>query len=241
MYEARVLDEAGVERGLVLVGSDHGFNLGFTPGASDAHSDVVVARYRGDSFDRVLWEKLGRPPTYRYGFDFWRPVPTPTLTQIAITALEGPDSGQLRFEAESSWPPLRVERGWAHPAHLSAKCASRQRGLALHPSPGRTLSVDVEVHTLGAGLHDLETVWLGGPSGTAWVQVQLGLEKTTAPVLEPGRCRAVRLPGVALEEGPIRVSLRVKGDKAHLDYIQLQARDSSPTVNRGTGGNSVDN
>jgi hypothetical protein len=120
MFETSVLERAGVARGLVLVDSDHGFNLGHAPGQLDPGRGVVVARGRGDARDHELFTKLGRPPTWRYRFDtkgYWAPyleayVPPPVP----------------RIEAEGEWPTL-LDRGTAYPIHYP--CASAGRALRL--------------------------------------------------------------------------------------------------------------
>jgi len=71
MFDAAVAASQGVNRGLIFVDTDHGFNLGHEPLASsvvlpDAHNSVVVARRRHDDGDRLLVARLGNPPTYTY-------------------------------------------------------------------------------------------------------------------------------------------------------------------------------
>src|SRR5204863_5947837 len=68
MFEAAELDKAGVTRGLVLVTTDDGFNLGFDPRSLGADG-VIVARRRHDEHDRALWNAVGRPDAYEYSFD----------------------------------------------------------------------------------------------------------------------------------------------------------------------------
>jgi hypothetical protein len=68
MFEEKELARAGVTRGLVFVDTDHGFNLGHDPGQWDAQHRVVVARYEHDAHDFWLWERLERPPSYRYSY-----------------------------------------------------------------------------------------------------------------------------------------------------------------------------
>jgi hypothetical protein len=120
MFEPAVLEQAGVRSGLVLVDTDHGFNLGHTPGALDPRAGVVVARARGDAHDRELYERLGAPPTYRYEFDLKARTPPRVVPFVP------PPS--TRYEAEAEWPAL-VNRGSAYPTHYP--CASGGRGLRL--------------------------------------------------------------------------------------------------------------
>ncbi len=131
MYEASVVREAGIERGLVFVDTDHGFSLGHDPGLLDPSSGVVVARRRGDSTDRFLWERLGRPPSYRYDYDPGAHHAAPRVLPFLPPALE-----PARIEGEGLWPPLAVGGGFAHPAPAPPPCGSRPRGLRFRPTSG---------------------------------------------------------------------------------------------------------
>ncbi len=135
MFEPRVLEAAGVERGLVFVDTDHGFDLGFDPDAM-ATRGVQIARRRGDASDRWLWEALGRPPTYRYDYAFDPDAPE----RAAVKAFEPPASHRL--EAESLWPPVAQKGGYVEPAFHP--CASAGRWLRFVPDgegPGVTLAL----------------------------------------------------------------------------------------------------
>jgi hypothetical protein len=126
MFRAQAVAEAGIDHGLVFVDTDHGFNLGHDPGKLDAQHQIVVARYEHDAHDFELWDRLARPPSYRYsyasaGADAGRTqvvpyVPTPSQ----------------RLEVEAEWPPLGVHGGWVQPDFFP--CASGLRGLRLHPT-----------------------------------------------------------------------------------------------------------
>jgi hypothetical protein len=145
---------------LVFVDTDHGFDLGHDPGATDRiaqaialgkrPSGLVVARLRSDDHDRLLYERLGRPATWVYKF---LPDSPRTIAQAATLHHEAP-SGDLepwsapaawvggteawRFEAESEWPPLaQTGSAWAEPIWATDSCASPSgsgRALALHAS-----------------------------------------------------------------------------------------------------------
>lgn len=130
MFEARELARAGVDHGLVFVETDHGFALGFDPAVTSASAGVVVARRRHDDLDALLWQTLGRPPTYCYEYDPRGQGPGPLLKRCQ-PAETGPI---IRVEAESLWPPSAVDGGWAHPDFLPNGCVSRGRGLRLHPN-----------------------------------------------------------------------------------------------------------
>jgi hypothetical protein len=121
MFEPAVAQRAGVERGLVFVDSDHGFNLGHDPSADDPRSALVVARARGDAHDRELYERLGRPAAFRYAYDF-KGLSQPRLVPFV------PAAG-WRYEAEAEWPTL-LEHGSAYPIYFP--CASRAKALRLY-------------------------------------------------------------------------------------------------------------
>jgi hypothetical protein len=128
MFEPQVLAAAGVTRGLLLIDTDHGFNLGHHPGVTP-DSGVLVARRRGDGHDRELYERLGRPPTYRYLYDVSGSRPPEVVSYVPPPA--------RRYEAEAEWPAL-LERGSAYPVHFP--CASAGRGLRLFPGTAAQLS-----------------------------------------------------------------------------------------------------
>ncbi|MFZ5897164.1 MAG: hypothetical protein ACOY0T_39260 [Myxococcota bacterium] len=69
MFEPAELARHGVTRGLMFVETDHGFALAFDPAVKTASDGVVVARARHDALDALLWQALGKPPTYCYDYD----------------------------------------------------------------------------------------------------------------------------------------------------------------------------
>jgi hypothetical protein len=120
MFEPSVVAQAGVQHGLLFVTTDHAFNLGHDPRVQDAKAGLVVARARDDAHDRELYERLGRPPTYRYAFDFNGRSPP------RVRPYEPPPT--RRVEAEAEWPAPKLE-GSAYPIHFP--CASGDRALRL--------------------------------------------------------------------------------------------------------------
>jgi hypothetical protein len=128
-FEPTVMAEANIDHGLLFVGTDHAFNLAYDPRARDAAREIVVAREFGDERDRLLWERLGRPPAARYVFEGrdaakpavvpWSPSPTPH---------------PYRFEAEAEWPPLAQSGGYFEPVFARGTCAWGGRFLAVHPT-----------------------------------------------------------------------------------------------------------
>jgi hypothetical protein len=160
MFEPHVLDAQGIAHGLVFVDTDHGFLLGHEPAVTDVNRGRVVVRRRGDAHDRLLWERLGRPPTFRYHFD-----PGAHESRGSVVPLS---PGQLNslfgFEAEAEWPPWRVDAGWVLPVYPPNDCTSAQRGLSLEPVNGKsivTLALPVE----HAGVYRLRVNWVARRSG----------------------------------------------------------------------------
>jgi hypothetical protein len=121
-------------RSLVFLDTDHGFNLAFDPGPTNAWDPrrIDVARLHGDALDRMAWEARGRPPAFRYLF----PIPPDGAPRAHVELvphrfdLEAP----LVIEGESLWPPLAQDGGFALAAYASDTCASAGRFLAIHPA-----------------------------------------------------------------------------------------------------------
>lgn len=125
MFEPDLLARSNALEGLVYVDTDHGFALGYDPGAR-TKDGIVVVRLRGDDRDRLVFDRLDRPPTWLYRRDETGPVLQPWAP---------PDLGRpLRFEAEAEWPPLHQEGGLVLPVQVDA-CASNSRALAIAPIP----------------------------------------------------------------------------------------------------------
>lgn len=131
MYQPSLVRETlgPTPTGLLLVDTDHAFNLAYDPAARDPASSLVVARARYDDRDTLLWERLGRPAVWRYVYHPWGAAPRPPRIEV----WQPPERGdELRFEAEAEWPPLDKSGGYAAPTHLSPEpCASAGRALAL--------------------------------------------------------------------------------------------------------------
>lgn len=167
MYEPALLARAGVTRGLVFVNTDHAFNLGHDP-HGDPEREVLVARFRKDAHDSVLWERLGRPPSYVYRFD-----PFDRSRPPAIRPYE-PILGRVaRYEAENEWPPLGVSAGFAYPAFASNPCVSGGRGLRIFAGQQPSANITIEVFAPATGTYQLTSSWL--PEGSGLRQVRLRL------------------------------------------------------------------
>ncbi len=214
MFEPGVVRGAGVERGLVLLATDHGFNLAFDPTRVDADRDVVFARLRGDANDRILWERLGRPPTYRYVYDFTAPVVHPHLEPYRVDTPEA-----WRFEAEHLWPAGSIAGGWVAPTF--PPCASNRRGLALH-------GVDAELRFGGqlfvpsASRYRVLVGWFARHDGPVRTRISIGpLDVTEESERHWGDCWVQELGSGWLPEGSQPVSVQAVADQLVLDFIEL--------------------
>ncbi len=183
MFEPSTLERAGVERGLVFVDTDHGFNLGHDPGVENPRAGVLVARARKDAHDRELYERLGRPPTYLYAYDPSGARPP------ALLAYEPPESS--RYEGEAEWP-ARLARGSAYPIHFP--CASGGRALRLFPGS----VIRLPPPSLGPGMTaqpGLELGWVSTRPGRAELRVVVPGRPVLQLSAEGPGCRSWTLPG----------------------------------------------
>ena len=211
MYEEDVLRQAGVDHGLVFVDTDHGFNLGHDPGKQDARHQVVVARSTHDAREWLLWDRLGRPESFRY---VYRAGARDARGQLEPYTPGAPPA--LRFEAEATWPPLAADHGWVQPDFVP--CASNGRGLRLHPSsPSASVALDFELPLPAAlGPHTIRLGWSADSSSPTALRLILGRDL----ILGAGECGAVELGEVELVGGPVRV--RVEASQGGvLDYVEL--------------------
>jgi hypothetical protein len=224
MFEVRELTRAGVDHGLVFVDTDHGFNLGHDPGQLDAQHGLVVARYEHDAHDWLLWNRLARPPSYRYQYS---PSSNGASAQLVPYL---PADGRMRFEAEAEWPPLAVHGGWVEPNF--SPCASGGRGLALHPTePGAGMSLDLELTGLDQRPHPIRIGWVRDPNLRTPTTIRLTGPKLEASALvqaEPEdtqtagdrRCIEADLGMVILSTEPQQVRLEASSSGL-LDYLEI--------------------
>ncbi len=216
MFEPDVLARAGVTHGLVFVNTDHGFNLGFAPGAFDAARGVVVARWRGDAHDALLWERLGRPQAYRYRYD---PSAARAVPRVTPQPMQLPDT--LRFEAAAEWPPLAVRGGWAHPDFPSGSCAHGAHGLALLPTSQR-VRVTLEVDAPRAGPYELGVAFWSHERARLSADAALGSRHWAATgSVEKGGCWRMPPKRVELAAGENRLTLGLAGPGV-LDEVLLR-------------------
>ncbi|MES1175715.1 MAG: hypothetical protein ABUL62_15445 [Myxococcales bacterium] len=223
MFQAQALARAGVSHGLVFVDTDHGFNLGHDPGQLDAQRGVVVARYEHDAHDFELWDRLGRPPSYRYSY-----------------AASGPDAGRStvdpyvpgtsrRYEAEAEWPALGVSGAWVQPDFFP--CASGGRGLRLHPTGQSPESGFAFRLPPLARAHGIALAWVRSDGPATRVQLSIGNQIASAIVpAGPADCISVELaipespadqaglPAQSSAESRVRFQASRPG---MLDYIEL--------------------
>ena len=212
----------GVTSGLVFVTTDHGFLLGHDPGEKDASRARVVARRRDDAHDRVLWERLGRPRSYRYDYDVDRG--TSQLSPYLPSELP------FRFESEAEWPPLAVLSGWAHPDFR--ECLSRGQGLHLRPwsVPGSSrpsARVAIELVPPSSGRYELSIGWLADPTNELRVAIgsaRASLVGLSASERRGERCFEKRALTVDLTES-VRVTLDATDDVI-VDYLELTPADT---------------
>jgi hypothetical protein len=215
MFERELVADRGVERGLVFVSTDHGFNLGFDPRSLDRAGSLVVARRRYDAHDALLWDALGRPDVYEYSYE-----PSSSrggeLVRIALdTTLE-----TARFEAESQWPSLAVAGGAVIPTFRP--CASRGRALLLAPSgSGEKVTTRLEVPRMPRQTRRVDVGWVVPPGGAGVLVVTLGPTKFVADTATMSGCAVTEGPRVALGE---REFLEVSaGSEVGVDFFELRA------------------
>lgn len=133
MFEPDELARKYVTFGLMLVDTDHAFALGHDPFAR-AKDGLVVARFRDDDRDRLLYEQTGKPLAYTYKFDP-RATPAERAANALVAWTPPPMGAAYRFEAEAEWPPLFQQNGVVAVGQ-SAACASNGKGLVLQPLEG---------------------------------------------------------------------------------------------------------
>ena len=214
MFETEVLRSAGVDRGLIFVDTDHGFNLGHDPGQIDAHSHVVVARYEHDAHDWWLWNQLGRPPSFHYSYDAGANSAHGELTPYLPARSS---ASALRFEAEAEWPPLAVDRGWVQPDFVP--CASNGRGLRLHPvSPSTSTALEFELPLpADRAPRVLRLGWISPPGPPTKLRLILGKDLILGG---EGGCGVAEWGPVELGGGAARVRLEASRGGV-LDYVEV--------------------
>jgi len=131
MFEpARVKDLP--QGSLVFVDTDHGFNLGFSPGGRDHlnPNNLHIARFRGDGLDRMTWQTHGSPPAFRYRYS----LPSVGLSDVRIEPISFDLQAPIVLEAESFWPPIAQSQGFAAVTFAGGPCVSNDRLLSVEPA-----------------------------------------------------------------------------------------------------------
>lgn len=201
LFEPEVVARAGVAHGLLLVDTDHAFNLGHDPRVVNAQTGLMVARARGGAYDWQLFEGLGRPPTYRYVYDF------KAESEPRLVPYRPPESGRL--EAEAEWPAL-LQHGSAYPIHHP--CASGFKGLRLLPGtsltqwvPGAPAELRVGWITTSARVAHLRLGW----TGTALIDQSAD-----------SGCSSLRLP-LAKPAPDARLLIELTSGEGAVDFVDL--------------------
>ncbi|HYO92887.1 MAG TPA: hypothetical protein VER33_00170 [Polyangiaceae bacterium] len=226
MFEASVLARQGIASGLVFVSTDHGFALGHDPSAA---APLIVARLRGDSLDRLLWDNLGRPPAYRYDYATVAPSSRPRLLPWSPPAPE-----PLRIEGESLWPPLGLTGGWVHPQFNGAGCVSGGRTLRVRADHG-SVEARLAVPSL-TGAQRVLLGWVGRAGSPVWVRwsrsqawLPVRWDPSSSPcersqAVGPMRSEpseAARPTEVELGDPTASQQLEVRATSGELDYVEL--------------------
>ena len=223
MFEPERLDDARVDTGLLLIDTDHGFDLAHDPSVTDPKHGLVVARLRNDAHDRLLFERLGRPSTWAYRFGDGR---EPTLLPFTPSSADVAGRELWRFESEVDWPPLAQSGAWAEPIYatgLRQNCPSAGQALVVHPAPAGDVTIAVPVPRSGSwtvrpvlfsrpGDGDL-TITLGGLS---WSPKHERSEPNDPPV-----CTELAGQIADFPEGEHPLVLHVSGAPAALDRVEL--------------------
>jgi hypothetical protein len=174
MYDAALVAGSAPPNALVFVSSDHGYALGHAPRGEGP----LVVREKHDALDFAAWQEAGKPPAFRYHFDFASAGAVPELVAFLPKAT-------TRFELENQWPPLALD------------------GVARRSFEPRCAADGVTLEGRGAGARLLASVWVAtaGPKRvTLRALGDVGLTTAAGPVpLEP----AAGLPGCALLWGEL--------------------------------------
>jgi len=192
---------------------------------------LVVARYEHDAHDWLLWNRLARPPSYRYQYNGSSSGAAAELIPYL------PASSPLRFEAEAEWPPFAVHGGWAQPDFVP--CASAGRGLALHPTePASGMSLDFELTGLDRRPHSIHLGWVRDPKVKTAItlrltgpmletSVEIPRQAGDTPSVDERTCVEADLGMVILSTEPQRVRLEAS-ESGLLDYLEILPERVSP-------------
>jgi hypothetical protein len=236
------LEEVGhLDHGLLLVDTDHAFNLGYDPYKGSEHG-VSVARGRADDHDRLVAARMGQTDVHvfhseagehgiRPGLAPWIPKP-------------GGTNDIWHFESEAAWPPLAQEGGWAEPVWASTTCADQGQVLTVHvdkEAKAAVVTIDLPVPRSGKWVV-LPRVFRTGSPGHASLRLIPG-ERPLLPSdpkilwewndddagAKPGHETCIELPplstahGTPLDPRGARLELTATGGDVSLDEVTLKA------------------
>lgn len=219
-FDPQVVARAGATSGLLFVDGDHAFNLAYDPAVNDPAGGLVVRRARGDERDRLAWEKLGKPPAFRFRMDPWsKPPVEPHVEPWSPPAGE---PGLWRFEGEAEWPPLEQSGGYAVPTWLAqGSCVSGGLALGLTRTDKGPVCVVVEIPWPDRGEWEVRVHMITGerPHVHAWLdpERESGDEGRLPPVdpWQLDESKPLQTPRTpdgrrCLELSPIRVRAKAK-------------------------------
>lgn len=219
MFRPEHLERERVSSGLVFISTDHGFNLAHRPGQLDAKTGLVVARLRNDAHDWLLFEQLGRPPTFRYQRD----LVTPGARPGGLERFEPPRTG--RFDGGALWPPTRVSAGWAHPDYPADACAAGAFALRFRGAPTRLV---VELGAAEAGRQRIVPRWV---SASGQVAAQAKVRGITWAIERPATgapCFEAPSPVVELPAGGFPLELEVQTPGLALASVEVLPASPEP-------------
>lgn len=228
MFEPERLQDAHLESGLLFINTDHGFDLAHDPFVTDAKHGLVVARLHADGHDRLLYDRLGHPPSWAYRFG----DNEPTLQPYTPPAAEVAGREVWRFESEVDWPPLAQHGAWAEPIWATGSrqnCPSGGQALAVHSSNGGEVTIALPIPRRGGwsirptvladvGDGPIDLRFHGSAVDGARVDVQWASPAQHA--LHP-TCVELTAQTVDLEEGEATIEIHVSSASAALDRIEL--------------------
>jgi hypothetical protein len=217
MFEASVLRKAGIDHGLILVNTDHGFGIGHEPGARDAQRGLVVARAHHDAHDRALWQRLGQPAAYYYEYNARQRDTVPNLIPANFS-----ETSDLRFETEAEWPVLSISDAWAIPGFPPCACVSQLRALIIHPSgpnPAVDLGLDVET----SGWYRVRVAWVTLEATSTHYEVSVDGYRWTLQTSDvPYQCEAQSGPPVFLAAGEHVLHLSPSATALGIDWLKAE-------------------
>ena len=228
MFEPERLQDAHIATGLLFVDTDHGFDLASDPAVTDPAHGLVVARLRNDGHDRLLYERLGRPPTWAYRFGPRTGLAEPTLLPFTPVGAEVAGREVWRFESENEWPPLAQQGAWAEPVYASGarqNCPFGGQVLAIHPEgPAGTVTIALPVPRTAK--------WTVRPyvlarAGDGPIELRVGplhWESPAPRAAAENQCIELAPQTAELTEGESPLEIRVSGAPAALDRVELTNR-----------------